>query len=127
MFQIDFFELSFLAEACIPPQPIARTMFWQRLIDKIYYDLDQDQRDKMYKWMNRNLNFEWSLNEGNKDCQMFNARFDKENCFDLETEYEGKKERIENTFLWEGEYYTSHRQHIIREYITKIEKSSERK
>jgi len=34
-FQIDFFELAFLAEACIPPRPIARMMFWQHLTD--YY------------------------------------------------------------------------------------------
>ena len=27
-FEIDFFELAILAEACIPPRPIARAMFW---------------------------------------------------------------------------------------------------
>ena len=32
-FQIDFFELAFLAEACIPPVPIARASFFADLSD----------------------------------------------------------------------------------------------
>ena len=40
-FNIDFFELCFLAEACIPPRPIARAMFWDTLINEHYYNLTE--------------------------------------------------------------------------------------
>jgi len=38
-FKIDFLELYFLAEACIPPRPIARAMFWDDLCDKYYHEM----------------------------------------------------------------------------------------
>jgi len=31
-FEIEFDELCFLTEACIPPVPIARAMFWEDMI-----------------------------------------------------------------------------------------------
>ena len=42
-FKIDFFELAFLAEACIPPVPIARAMFFADLSDKYYHQMTQEE------------------------------------------------------------------------------------
>jgi hypothetical protein len=41
-FTIDFFELAVLAEACMPPNPIARTMFWQHLTDVYWEDVKKE-------------------------------------------------------------------------------------
>jgi len=44
MFKIDFFELAFLAEACIPERPIARAMFWHSLTDKYWEQMTPDNQ-----------------------------------------------------------------------------------
>lgn len=41
---IDFFEYSFLVEACIPPRPIARTMFWLAAAKKYHKHLSKHKR-----------------------------------------------------------------------------------
>ena len=53
-FNIDFFELSFLAEACIPPRPIARTYFWQNLSKVYWYQMTENERERLFEWINRN-------------------------------------------------------------------------
>ena len=50
-FAIDFFEYSFLLEACMPPAPIARTMMFKRSIDEDYYNMSDNQRSNLYKWL----------------------------------------------------------------------------
>lgn len=55
-FEIDFFELLFLAEVCKPPRPIARAMFWQDLCDKHYHTMSENERLKMYDFLNKDLN-----------------------------------------------------------------------
>lgn len=70
-FKIDFFELAFLAEACIPPVPIARQTFWDRLIDEIYDQLNQNQRDRLFEWITKNERFDLK----NKDCERFCYKF----------------------------------------------------
>ena len=49
-FEIDFFEFSFLVEACIPERPIARTMFWHNVIDKYYHELTDDERARLFEF-----------------------------------------------------------------------------
>lgn len=66
-FKIDFFELAFLAESCIPPVPIARQTFWDRLIDEIYDQLNQTQRDRLFEWITANERFDLQ----NNDCRRF--------------------------------------------------------
>ena len=53
-FSIDFFELSFLAEACIPQRPIARSMFWNNLTDVYWEQMSEQERASLFAWMNRN-------------------------------------------------------------------------
>ena len=117
---IDFFEFSFLVEACIPPRPIARTMFWQDVIDKYYHRLSQNERDRLFDWINRCDSFNYNL-DSNEDCQLFNARFDKNNQFLVHTFF-GGEEKIIEAFLLDGKYHTSKTTSINEEYITKIEK-----
>ena len=120
---IDFFEFSFLVEACIPPRPIARAMFWQDVIDKYYHRLSQNERDRLFDWINRCDSFNYNL-DSNEDCQLFNARFDKNNQFLIHTFFDGEEKIIE-AFKFRNKYHTSITTSINEEYITKIEKLNE--
>ena len=120
-FNIDFFEFSFLVTACIPPRPIARTMFWQKVVDKYYNVLTQTERDNLFEWVNREYSMEKGLEDGNEDCLLFNARYDKDNQYAVSTLYLGE-ESVINCFLWQNKYHTTTSQSIVEDYITKIEK-----
>lgn len=120
-FEIDFFELSFLTTACIPPTPIARAAFWDKLINEYYDQLDQQQRDNLFEWVNREPSMEFGLDKGNKECLLFNARFDKDNQYIVETLYNGKKETHE-TFLHDGRYRINKNTDVNPKYIKKIDK-----
>jgi len=116
-FGIDFFELLFLTEACVPKMPIARTMFFQRVIDSIYYELDDQQREQMLDVVNRRID---KSNEDEELVMLFLARYDSTNVYDIEVEYDGKKETIKEAFLYEGKYYTSRNRYINEDVITKV-------
>lgn len=122
-FNIDFFEFSFLVEACIPRRPIARSMFWDDVINKHYHVLTENERQKLFKWINRCDNFTYNL-EKNEDCQLFNARFDKENQYTIKTFYDGK-EQITTAFKWQGKYHISKTQSVNEDYILEITRVSE--
>ena len=125
-FDIDFFEFSFLVEACIPPRPIARAMFWDSVIDKYYHALTPEERERLFEWINKNPFFIQSLEEGNEDCALFNARFDPNNQYRANTLFEGREE-VKECFEWHNRYHTSKSTSIIEKYITSIEKSSQMK
>ena len=61
---IDFFEFSFLVSACAGNRPIARSMFFDRVIDKYYHVLSQDERDNLFEWINRSSSFKFDLERG---------------------------------------------------------------
>jgi hypothetical protein len=119
-FKIDFFELAFLAEACIPPRPIARTMFWQNLTSKYWHQMTEDERERLFDWMNKSEWYKKSLEE-QEDTQIFHARFDPDNQYIVSTDYNGKLEEHRAFKMWDR-YYTSQNTSIQEQYITKIEK-----
>ena len=118
---IDFIEFAFLVEACSGRQPIARSMFFQRVIDKYYYVLTQNERDRLFEWINRSYSFESGLETKDENCLLFNARFDKNNQFIVSTFFGGKENKTE-AFLLDGKYHTSKNTTINEEYITNVEK-----
>jgi hypothetical protein len=115
-FTIDFFELCFLAEACIPPRPIARTMFWEKLINEHYYSMTTGERLKLYEWIIEKQAFDTT----DKYCLWFEKRFNPKNQYKVTSVYEGK-ESVHETFSHEGRYHTAINKSILPEYITKIE------
>jgi len=119
-FTIDFFELAFLAEACIPPNPIARTMFWQHLTDEYWGQMTEEERDRLFEWLNRNDNYKQSL-EKEEETQIFHARFDPDNQYIVYTTMDGK-DNSTHTFKWNGLYYVKRNTWISPEFITKVEK-----
>lgn len=118
---IDFFEFSFLVSTCAGSRPIARSMFFSRVIDKYYYVLSQNERDCLFDWLNRDSSFQYGLEKEEESCLLFNARFDKNNQFLVHTFFDGEEKIIE-AFLLDGKYHTSKTTSINEEYITKIEK-----
>jgi hypothetical protein len=117
-FTIDFFELAFLAESCIPPRPIARACFWERLINEIYLQMSDFERGRLHEWILRCPNF----NLENKDCAWFHARFDPNNQYLVH--YRTERESGEmNCFLKEGKYWTKKNTWISDEFIKRVEKA----
>jgi hypothetical protein len=119
-FTIDFFELAFLAEACIPPNPIARTMFWQRLTNVYWEQMTEEEREHLFEWLNRNDNYKRSL-ENEEETQIFHARFDPDNQYIVYTTMDGKND-VNRTFKYNDLYYVQRNSWVTPEFITKVEK-----
>lgn len=120
-FTIDFTELSFLAEACIPPRPIARTLFWQSLTDRYWKEMNEGERAMMFEWLQRNLMYQKSLEVKNEDVLIFHARFDPDNQYMVTYDHDGKVETV-RTFKMSDSYYVDSRKRISQEYITEVKK-----
>jgi hypothetical protein len=113
-FPIDFFEFSFLVEACIPPRPIARTMFWHDVINKHYHVLTANERARLYEWIGRS----YSFNLDNEDCALFAARFNPANQYRVKVSYEGGSEI--DAFKWKDGYFVKKDVSITPEYIVSV-------
>lgn len=114
-FTIDFFELSFLAEACIPPRPIARAMFWQNLTDRYWEKMSEGERMNMFEWLNRNDFYKESL-EKEEDTQIFHARFNPDNQYMVKTNFDGQEKEYRAFKLGE-KFYIGTTTFIAEEYI----------
>jgi hypothetical protein len=121
-FKIDFFELAFLVEACIPPRPIAKSMFWDEVINDYYHQMTPEERIRLWEWLNKNHNYKYQLEKGNEEVEVFEARFNPDNQYRLVV-----KEKTYDTFkIGEGYYINYHpgsrRTSIVLEEGIKIEK-----
>ena len=117
-FKIDFFELLFLAEACIPPSPIARATFWQNLTNVYYEQMTDNERSRLFSFMNRNEIYQESL-LFQEDTQIFHARFDPNNQYLVKYNYNGESREI-HTFFRNGKYWTFSTRLINEDFITEI-------
>lgn len=117
-FEIDLFELSFLAEACIPPTPIARAMFWEKFTFEIHDKLSKDERSRVYEWLMKNHKLKGSIEKGNKEAIMFEARYNPDKQYVVE-DYNGNACR---TFLVGDRHYTKKDAYIPQENIKSSEK-----
>ena len=111
-FKIDFFELCFLAEACIPERPIARAMFWHKLTDVYWEQMTPDERERMFDWMNRTDVYQDSLKK-HEDTKVFHARFDPDNQYFVTTFHNGDH----HAFIYDGKYCIGRNTWIPKEFI----------
>jgi len=116
-FKIDIIEFNFLVEACIPPRPIARSMFWDDVINIHYYNMTPDERSNLLRWIQLNPCF----NLDNDDCKWFFDRFDIKNQYRIYSLHKDKEE-IHECFKHSNKYHTEKNKYISKEYIIKIEK-----
>jgi hypothetical protein len=119
-FTIDFFELAFLAEACIPPRPIARAMFWQDLTKRYWEQMTEGERAHLFEWLQKNPYYEESL-EKEADTRIFHARFNPDNQFIVKTDKEDMPTE-HRAFRVGDRYYVGHDTYIPNEYIASVEK-----
>lgn len=119
-FDIDFIEFAFLVEACIPPRPIARAMFWNDVIDKYYHVLTPDERDDLFNWIQRNPLFEESV-KTNEDCKMFYDRYNPDNQYMVTTFFDETEDQKE-CFVHNDAYHVSSKVMVNKQYITKMRK-----
>jgi hypothetical protein len=112
MFKIDFFELAFLAEACIPERPIARTMFWHNLTDKYWEQMTPQQRGQMFEWINKTDVYKESLKK-HEDTKVFHARFDPDNQYLVNTFHNVDH----HAFMYKGKHYIGRNTWIPKEFI----------
>lgn len=119
-FKIDFFELGFLAEACIPPKPIARTVFWQNLTDVYWHQMTEHQQLRFFEWMQKNPFYADSL-KSERDTQVFHARFDPENQYIVSIKFKNKIEKT-RAFKLDGRYHTKRNTIIVPEHVAEVQK-----
>lgn len=117
-FQIDFFELAFLAEACIPPAPIARSMFWDNLIDHYWGQMTEDERIHLWEWLNINLVYKERLDVGNEQVMMFEARYNPDNQYEVKL-FDGVTRRA---FWYNERYYVAKNRSLLEDFIEDITK-----
>jgi hypothetical protein len=118
-FKIDFFELMFLAEVCIPPTPIARAVFFENLSNIYYNQMSDDERKRAFEWITKKENFKLASHE--EDCQLFYARFNPDNQYRVSCFYNGKRE-VHDCFKFNNKYHISKTTSICEEYIKSVEK-----
>lgn len=119
-FDISFHEFAFLVEACIPKRPIARTSFFEDVINKHYHVLTEDERCMLYNWIKNNPLFKMSIKEKDEHCIAFEARYNPDNQY-VVTYFDGEA-KTATCFLMNGNYHKSIRCYIDNRYIKKIEK-----
>ena len=117
-FKIDFFELMFLAQICIPPVPIARGMFWQDLCDIHYHKMSDNERKRMFDSIVKQDRFDID----NNDCNYFFCRFYKFNQYvidaiGLDAGHTGTQI---DAFKIEDKYYVSKNKWINKSCIVEV-------
>ena len=113
-FAIDFFEYSFLLEACIPPVPIARSCVWDNSYE-IYHQLSPHERQSLVDWILHHGRFDLT----NEECAQWFARFDQYHQYKVTTKF-GAKTEVFTCYKYKKKYYTSKNSSIVEECITNI-------
>lgn len=128
-FEIDFFEFSFLVEACIPPRPIARAYFWDKVCTTYYDQLTASERERLYQWLGRNSTYIESLAKGDYQCLIFECRYNPDNQYTVVTNYNDNIEE-HDCFLMNNIFYkeamNSRATTIDKEYIIEIKPKSDK-
>ena len=119
-FSIDFFELAFLAEACIPPTPIARSAFWQNLTDKYWEQMTEEERNHLFEWLNRNEKYKRSLDE-EEETKIFHARFNPDNQYSVLIDH-GANQSEHRAFKYDEKFCVRRNSWIDEPYIIVVKK-----
>ena len=122
-FKIDFFELAFLAEACIPPVPIARASFFNNLSDIYYAQMSQDERNRLFEWILPKLDL------SNEDSIHFVKRFEIWNQYKVYFKpnhiHSYRKGDFILAYKYNDKYHTSRNQWIEEKYIESVSSITE--
>lgn len=114
-FNIDFFELMFLAESVIPDGPIARSVCFDSFSEIHYHKMNDNQRFQFFEHVQNCHGFTLE----NEQCRHFFARFNPENQYLVFCFHEGKEETVQ-CYMFDEEYRTSRHRYVIRDYIKSV-------
>ena len=109
-FQIGFFDLMWLAESVMPPQPIARSVCFDNFSDKHYHFMNQNERIHFFNYVKKLPGFDLK----NEQCLHFHNRFNPDNQFLINGKFE--------LYLHNGNYHSYLNVFIDKENIKKIKK-----
>jgi len=112
-YTIDFFELMFLAEACIPPVPIARTVFWHNLTDVYRKQMSVEDRGRFRAALRKHRNYDLT----NADVIEFDLAFHPENQFTVTTMGE-----THDCYKHGDYYHVARNTWVSPEFIEKVER-----
>jgi hypothetical protein len=111
-FVIDFFELAYLTESCLPPQPISRRSFFMDTIDRYYFNMTWEERKHFFEWISPKLDME------QEESKVFYARYNPENQYKTSLFFYGEEQFVE-AFLLDGKYMVSSTVRLNEEYFSK--------
>jgi hypothetical protein len=114
-FTIDFFELMFLAESVIPPNPIARSVCFDRFSEIHYHNMNDKQRLQFFEHVV--LCSKFDIN--NEQCSHFYARFNPKNQYIAHVLFRGEKQEV-HCYMFNKQYITQLNKSIVEEYILKV-------
>ena len=117
MFEIDFFEFSFLVEACLPPGPIARSMFFNNVSEKYYHQMTHDQRCRLHEWVSKHSSYDLD----NEDIAHFDVRFDQTNQYEVHIKINGESDKV-LAYKYNNRYHKSKSTSILDEYIVDVKR-----
>lgn len=116
-FEIDFFELMFLAESVIPKRPIARSMCFDSFSEVHYHKMSDNERQAFFDHVTSCHGFD--LN--NEQCAHFYARFKYNNQYRITTLFNGEQ-KVVDAYLYNGNFHVKQNQFIEKNYIIKTER-----
>ncbi len=114
-FTIDFFELMFLAESVTGGETIARTMAFDDFSDKHYHNMTEPQRKQFFEYVQTQHGF----NPEKERHSHFLARFNPNNQFKVEVEYNGLIQWIE-CYRYRGNFHTAKSRIINKNFIKEV-------
>lgn len=111
-FSINFFELMFLAESCIPPRPIARASTFNDFSEVHYHNMTDKERLQFYGHVTNCHGFDIE----NEDCFHFERRFNPNNQYIVTAKWEGE-ECAFHAYLHNGNFHTSRNRWISSDLV----------
>jgi hypothetical protein len=111
-FNIDFFELMFLAESVIPERPIARSMCFDDFSEIHYHKMNEKQREQFYSHV---INLP-GFNNNKEQCYHFECRFNPKRQWIVQTNFNGAIQ-THKTYFYNNNHHTSKNQYIDEKYI----------
>jgi hypothetical protein len=114
-YTIDFFELMFLAEACIPPVPIARTMFWYNLTDVYRKQMTVEERGRFREGLANSSRYDLK----NENISRFDRAFNPDNQYNVTTMHG----ETHDCYKSGDRYYVNRNTWVATEFIAKVEKA----
>jgi hypothetical protein len=112
-YTIDFFELMFLAEACIPPVPIARSMFWHNLTDVYRKQMSVEERGRFRDGVAKSSRYDLQ----NVHIAEFDKAFNPDNQYKVTT----MRGETHDCYKHGDRYYVNRNTWVSPEFIAKVE------